>query len=295
MTRPSENEMKLKNVNALITGGSQGLGKAIAVHFLREGANVVICARGEKELLATRGELAGEFPARKVFAKTCDVSDEKQVNELVAFALRELGSLEALILNAGIYGPMGPTESVPLNEWRRALDINLFGVLLPCRAVIPHFKKAGHGKIIVLSGGGATNPLPNISSYAASKAAVVRLAETLAEELKPFRVDVNAIAPGALKTRFVNQVLEAGPEKVGKEFFAKNKKWSEEGAAPLELGARLAVYLASAESNGITGKLISAQWDPWEKLHEFKTDLSHDIYTLRRIVPKDRGKTWGDK
>ncbi len=287
--------MKLKNVNALITGGSQGLGKVIAEHFLREGANVCLCSRSEKELLATRDELARKFPSQKVLAKACDVSNEAQVNELVSFALRELGSIHALVLNAGIYGPMGPTESVNLEEWKRSIEINLLGVLLPCRALIPHFKKAGCGKIIVLSGGGATNPLPNISSYAASKAAVVRLAETLAEELKPFHVDVNAIAPGALKTRFVEQVLAAGPEKVGADFFAKNKKWAEEGAVPLELGAKLAVYLASAESNGITGKLISAQWDPWEKLQEFKGDLSSDIYTLRRIVPKDRGKKWGDK
>jgi len=287
--------MKLKNINALITGGSQGLGKAIAEHFLREGANVFICARGEKELSATRGELAKKFPSQKVLAKACDVSDEVQVHHLASLVLRELGSLQVLVLNAGIYGPMGPTESVDLKEWKHALEINLFGVLLPCREFIPHFKKAGGGKIIVLSGGGATNPLPNISSYAASKAAAIRLAETLAEELKPFQVDVNAIAPGALKTRFVEQVLAAGPGKVGAEFFAKNKKWSEEGAVPLELGARLAVYLASAESNGITGKLISAQWDPWEKLHEFKNDLAGDIYTLRRIVPKDRGKKWGDK
>jgi 3-oxoacyl-[acyl-carrier protein] reductase len=287
--------MKLKNVNALITGGSQGLGRAIAEHFLGEGANVAICARGEKELAATRDELAGKFPGQKVLSKVCDVSNEKQVNEFAALALRELGSLQALVLNAGIYGPMGPTESVSLDEWRRALDINLYGVLLPCRAVIPHFKQTGRGKIVVLSGGGATNPLPNISSYAAAKAAVVRLMETLAEELKPFHVDVNAIAPGALKTRFVDQVLAAGPEKVGAQFFAKNKKWSEEGAVPLEFGARTAVYLASAQSDGITGKLISAQWDPWEKLHEFKADLGGDIYTLRRIVPKDRGKTWGDK
>jgi len=287
--------MKLKNVNALITGGSQGLGKVIAEHFLREGANAVICARSEKDLTATRDELAKKFPTQKILAKTCDVSNEKQVNELVAFTLRELGSLQALVLNAGIYGPMGPTESVSLDEWRRALDINLYGVLLPCRIVIPHFKRSGRGKIIVLSGGGATNPLPNISAYAASKAAVVRLGETLAEEFKPFHVDVNMIAPGALKTRFVEQVLEAGPKMVGEDFFAKNKKWSEEGAVPLELGASLAVYLASAASDGITGKLISAQWDPWEKLHEFKNDLSSDIYTLRRIVPKDRGKKWGDK
>jgi 3-oxoacyl-[acyl-carrier protein] reductase len=287
--------MKLKHLNALITGGSQGLGKVIAEQFLREGANAVICARNEKELLATQSELAKGFPGQKILARSCDVSDEEQVTELAAFAIRELGSIHALILNAGVYGPMGLTESVPLDEWRRALDINLYGVLLPCRAMIPHFKKAGRGKIVVLSGGGATNPLPNISAYAASKAAVVRLAETLAEELRPFHVDVNAIAPGALKTRFVDQVLAAGPDKVGKEFFAKNKKWSEEGAVPLELAAKLAVYLARGESDGITGKLISAQWDPWEKLHELKSDLSSDIYTLRRIVPKDRGKKWGDK
>lgn len=287
--------MKLKNVNAIITGGSQGLGKVIAEHFLGEGANVAICARSKKDLSAARGELAKQFPSQKVLAKACDVSDEKQINELVAFALHELGSLQALVLNAGIYGPMGPTESVPLDEWRRAMDINLYGVLLPCRAVIPHFKKSGRGKIVVLSGGGATNPLPNISSYAASKAAVVRLAETLAEELKPFHVDVNAIAPGALATRLVDEVLAAGPDKVGAAFFEKNKMWKEKGAVPLELGARLAVYLASAESDGITGKLMSAQWDPWEKLQEFKSDLNSDIYTLRRIVPKDRGKKWGDK
>ena len=287
--------MKLKNLNALITGGSQGLGQAIAGQFLREGANVVLCARGEKELLATRDELAKQFPRQKVFAKTCDVSSETQVNDLVAFALRELGSLQTLVLNAGIYGPMGATESVSLDEWRRAVDINLYGVLLPCRAIIPHFKKAGRGKIIVLSGGGATNPLPNISAYAASKAAVVRLMETLAEELKPFRVDVNAIAPGALATRLVDEVLAAGPEKVGAAFYEKNRQWKDKGATPLELGAKLAVYLASSPSDGITGKLISAQWDPWEKLHEFKGDLDNDIYTLRRIVPKDRGKTWGDK
>jgi len=287
--------MKLKGINALITGGSQGLGQEIATHFLREGANVVLCARTEKDLFAARDALARQFPSQKVLAKTCDVSSEPQVNGLVAFALRELGSLQALVLNAGIYGPMGAVESVSLDEWRRAMDVNLYGVLLPCRALIPHFKKAGRGKIIVLSGGGATSPMPNISAYAASKAAVVRLMETVAEELRPYQVDVNAIAPGALATRLVDEVLAAGPDKVGQAFYEKNQQWKATGATPLSLGASTAVYLASAQSDGITGKLISVQWDPWERLHEFKNDLNGDIYTLRRIVPKDRGKTWGDK
>ena len=288
--------MNLKKLNALITGGSQGLGKAIAEKFLHEGANVALCARNEKELFATRDELAAKFPAQKVIAKAWDVSNEKQVNELVKFALGRLVSIQALVLNAGIYGPMGPTETVSLDEWRRAMDINLFGVLLPCRALIPHFKRIGFGKIVVLSGGGATNPLPNISSYAASKAAVVRLMETLAEELKPFDVDVNAIAPGALATRLVDEVIAAGPEKVGAAFFEKNKTWKEKGAVPLELGASLAAYLASTDSDGITGKLISAQWDPWQDLQQHREELAKsDIYCLRRIVPEDRGKKWGTK
>jgi NAD(P)-dependent dehydrogenase (short-subunit alcohol dehydrogenase family) len=286
--------MKLQGLNAIITGGSQGMGKAIAEHFLRQGARVVICARDQPTLEAARSELEGCAGAgQNVLAKPCDVSSESQVRELADFALDAFGSVQVLVNNAGIYGPMGPTEEVDLGEWRRALDINLYGVLLPCRALIPHFKKAGHGKIIILSGGGATNPLPNISAYAASKAAVVRLMETLAEELKPHHVDVNAIAPGALRTRLVDEVLQAGPEKVGPEFYAKNKKWAEEGATPLELGAGLAVYLASSQSDGITGKLISAQWDPWPALHEHRDELTgSDIYCLRRIVPEDRGRKW---
>ncbi len=285
--------MKLSGRNAIITGASQGLGRVIAEHFLREGTNVVLCARSEADLNRTRDELARLAPDRKVLARPCDVSNEAQVNDVVAFALRELGSVEVLVANAGIYGPMGPTESVNLDEWRRALDINLFGVLLPCRALIPHFKRAKAGKIVVISGGGATNPLPNISAYAASKAAVVRLMETLAEELKPHHVDVNAIAPGALATRLVDEVLAAGPDKVGAAFFEKNKQWKEKGAVSPDLGAALAVYLASADSNGITGRLISAQWDPWRDLHTHREELSKsDIYCLRRIVPEDRGQKW---
>ena len=112
--------MKLKGLNALITGGSQGLGKAIAEHFLAEGANVVLCARSEKDLNSTRTEFATKFPSQKILSKACDVANEAQVTDLVAFALKELGSIDALVLNAGVYGPMGPTETVDLNEWRRA-------------------------------------------------------------------------------------------------------------------------------------------------------------------------------
>ena len=286
--------MKLNGLNAVVTGGSQGLGKAICEHYVREGANVVFCSREEGALERTLGELRGRAGiGQGVFGKTCDVSSEGQVDELFEFAKSELGSVGVLVNNAGVYGPMGPSESVSLEEWKRVIDINLYGVLIPCRAVIPGMKERKRGKIIVISGGGATNPMPNISAYASSKAATVRLMETLAEELREFGIDVNAIAPGALATRLVDEVLAAGPEKVGQAYFDKNKQWKENGATPLEKGASLAVYLASAESDGITGKLISAQWDPWQRLHEKVEELAgSDVYCLRRIVPEDRGKKW---
>ena len=122
---------------------------------------------------------------------------------------------------------------------------------------------------------------------------MVRLTETLAEELRDFSIDVNAIAPGALNTRLLDEILNAGPSVVGPEFFAKSLKQRDLGGVPLVQGARLCVYLASGESDGITGKLISAQWDPWEDLHQFREQLAQsDIYTLRRIVPEDRGQKW---
>ncbi len=282
--------MKLKGRRALITGASQGLGKEIARQFLAEGASVALCARDGELLAQTSAELAKD--GGKVVAKHCDVSSPAEVNELVAFAERELGSLDILVNNAGVYGPKGPSEEVDWQEWTRTVEINLYGVLLPCRALIPRFKARKGSKIVILSGGGATGPLPMISAYAASKAAVVRLMETLAEELREYGVDVNAVAPGALNTRLLEETLQAGPEKVGADFYARARKQKESGGVPLEKGAKLCVYLASEASNGITGKLISAQWDPWETLHERQADLSGDIYTLRRIVPEDRGKHW---
>ena len=288
--------MKLKGRNAIVTGGSQGFGCAIVEAFLREGANVAFCARTSGVVLERLAALKRNLqPGQRVVAKRCDISNSIDVAKFFSTANAELGALHVLVNNAGVYGPIGPTDEVDWEEWKRALEINLFGTLLITRCAMPLMKKQRYGKIINISGGGATNPLPRLSAYAASKAAVVRLTETLAEELREFHIDVNAVAPGALKTRLMEQVLQAGSERAGAEFFARNQKWIAGGATPMELGSDLCVYLASAQSDGITGKLLSAQWDPWENLEQFKADLNSDIYTLRRIVPKDRGKSWGEK
>jgi NAD(P)-dependent dehydrogenase (short-subunit alcohol dehydrogenase family) len=121
----------------------------------------------------------------------------------------------------------------------------------------------------------------------------VRLTETLAEECREYAIDINAVAPGALNTRLLDEVLESGPDAVGTAFYEKALKQKSNGGTPLELGAELCVYLASSASDGITGKLISAPWDPWRNLAQYREKLQDsDIYTLRRIVEKDRGMNW---
>jgi NAD(P)-dependent dehydrogenase (short-subunit alcohol dehydrogenase family) len=287
--------MKLEKENAIITGGTLGLGLAIVREFLNEGANVLFCARSRDAVSRLQDELTRLLrTGQKLIGLPCDVSSPREVENMFAQFADELGVLHVLVNNAGVYGPKGPSEDVSWQDWMRAIEINLYGTLLPCRAAIPLMKKSGRGKIVNFSGGGATNPLPRLSAYAASKAAVVRLTETLAEELRDFRIEINAIAPGALNTRLLDEVLQAGPEIVGETFYKKSLQQAKEGGVPLEKGARLCVYLASKASDGITGKLLSAQWDPWENLQSHFDDIANsDIYTLRRIIPKDRGKTWG--
>jgi 3-oxoacyl-[acyl-carrier protein] reductase len=178
-------------------------------------------------------------------------------------------------------------------EWLDGIRINLYGTVLPCRYALPFFRRAGYGKIVNLSGGGATAPLPRISSYATSKAAVVRFTETLAMETAEAHIDVNAIAPGALNTRLLDEVLEAGPERVGQAFYERALKQKDQGGAPLGKGASLTAFLLSGESDGITGRLISAVWDGWADLPQRWPEIARtDVYTLRRIVPKDRGMDW---
>jgi 3-oxoacyl-[acyl-carrier protein] reductase len=288
--------MKLKGRKFLITGASQGFGLAVAERCLAEGADVAICARSREQIEQTAAALrAKAAKGQRVAAAVADVSNPKEVEALVAEATRELGDLDGLVNNAGVYGPKGLIEEIDWAEWAKAIEINLLGTVLPCRAVLPAFRRRGSGKIVNLSGGGATTPLPRLSAYAASKAAVVRFTETLAEELRGTQIDVNAIAPGALNTRLLDEVIAAGPDKVGKAFYERSLKQKADGGAPLDKGAALCAFLLSSESDGIAGRLLSAVWDPWSELPGKRAELEgSDIYTLRRIVPKDRGKDWGE-
>lgn len=278
--------------SAIITGASRGLGRSIAEHFVDAGADVLITARDEGLLADARDGLRARASGdQRIEAMRADVASAASCEAVVATALEAFGAVTALVNNAGVYGPKGAIEDVDWEEWTTAISINLFGTVLMTRAVVPAMRAAGYGKIVNLSGGGATAPLPRLSAYAASKAAVVRLTETFAHELADAHVDVNAIAPGALNTRLLDEVLEAGPEKVGEDFYAKAVKQREAGGAPLSKGAELTVFLAAGASDGISGRLLSALWDDWAALPARREELAAgDVYTLRRIVPEDRAR-----
>jgi 3-oxoacyl-[acyl-carrier protein] reductase len=289
--------MKLQGRFALITGASQGLGAEIARHYVINGASVMLCARSADKLAAAQGSLALQLvPGARIVTTAADVGEPKDVDRIFETLRNEFPRLDILVNNAGIYGPMGNIEDVDWNEWVDAIRINLLGLVGVSRAAMPMFRAQRYGKIINISGGGAANPMPSITAYAASKAGVVRFTESLALECKGDYIDVNAIAPGALVTRMMDQLLEAGPEKVGQQFFDRMKKIAQEGGTPLDVGASLCVFLGSAESDGITGKLIAAQWDRWEDWPKHLDELNaSDVYTLRRITGRDRNKEWGDR
>ncbi len=284
----------LAGKGAIVTGASTGLGFAIAEAFIKAGAHVVICARREPELQAARDALArGAQGGQIVAAEVADISLVEDVARLVTAAANTLPGIDILVNNAGILGPIGRFEEVDWIEWVRTVEINLFGSVIMCRAVIPHMRRNGGGKIIQISGGGATAPDPRFSAYATAKAGIARFVETIAEELREAGIDVNAVAPGAVLTRMNDERIAAGPEKAGQDVWQVSLRRRDHGANDPGLCADLCVFLASPASNGLTGKLISAVRDDWQHLSErIETLRASDVYTLRRILPEDRGLAW---
>ncbi len=287
----------LTGKTAIITGASVGLGAEIARAYAKAGASLVLAARSASALETLAEELnSGAGPGQKILSITCDVTDDDTPDLLVRTAEKGTGGLHILVNNAGIWGPKGAVEDVDWAEWVYTVEINLLASVNMCRAVLPLLKQQRYGKIIQLSGGGATKPMPRTSAYAASKAAVVRFAETLAEEVRGDGIDVNAIAPGAMNTRMLDEMLAAGPEKIGQAAYASVQKQKQSGGDSPINAAALALFLASPESDGITAKLISAVWDNWQDFPSNRDELAKsDVYTLRRIAGRDRGMNWGDK
>jgi len=284
----------LKDRMALVTGASRGLGEAIARQFWAEGASLALVARDRDALKALidslpppshEGQTAADFPA--------DIAALPSLEAAHAAVTRRLGDVDILVNNAAVQGPLGPLESLDFAAWKAVFDVDLFAAVRLCQLVIGPMRRRGGGKIINISGGGATGPRADVTAYACAKTALVRLAETLAEELREAKIDVNSVAPGAMNTRMLDETLAAGPTGARSEYQQAMQRKAQGSGVPPEKAAELVAFLASPASDGITGKLISAVWDPWRSFPAHRDALSKsDIFTLRRIVEKDRGMTF---
>jgi NAD(P)-dependent dehydrogenase (short-subunit alcohol dehydrogenase family) len=279
---------RMQAFNALITGASRGLGTAIAREFWNKGANVALVARDSGRLQEIADELR-RSAGNDVQIIAADLSDPEAPAMILERLRTVWDHLDVLVNNAAITGPIGPLTDNDWNEWQAAIRINLLAPVALCRLAIPWMKPGS--AIVNVSGGGAAGPRPNFSAYGTAKAALVRFTETLAQETAELGIRVNAIAPGAMNTEMLEAVLRSGIL-AGKEL-ARAQEQKQQGGVPPERAAALVYYLAARVSEGITGRLVSAVWDPWNSLAERAGELREsDIYTLRRITPEDRGKKW---
>lgn len=283
-----------KEKNILITGANQGLGLEIAKHFYRLNANIIICARDMKKL----NNIKRLFKKQKnqiIIIEKCDVSKPKEVDFFFKKIFKKIINIDILINNAGIYGPKGNLEKVSWKMFKKTLDINLYGSIYFIKKIIPYYKKQKYGKIIQMSGGGAASPLPFFSAYATSKAGIVRFVENISEELSSYKIDINAVAPGPINTRMLDEVLKENPKNVGKAFYKKSLMQKSNGGTDIKKIINCIEFLCHKKSNGITGKLISVLWDNWKIFPKYKKILkTSNIGNLRRLTGRETNHKFFD-
>ena len=262
----------------VLTGSSSGIGR-----FLSD----TLAAKGHEVCGLARSPHDGE-------GFSCDVSDWNSVQDCAGGIAAKWGAVDALVCCAGMQEPIGPAMEMEPLAWQRNLAVNLDGTFFAIRAFYPLLRKSSRrAKVVCFSGGGAANPRPNFAAYGVAKAGVVRLVETLAAEWGSEPPDINAVAPGAIFTRMTEQVLACGAAIAGDGEFANASRLSTDNSAKLEKVLGLVEMLLSEQGDGISGRLISAPWDPWRNFPALRAELMQtDIFTLRRIVPEDRGKKW---
>lgn len=280
----------------LVTGATGTLGTAICRRLYADGAHLLPAGRDAARLAALAEALRAEIPGGgPITPVVVDLAAPDAVAR-VADAVSAAGGLDALINNAAIQGPIGPLWENDWAEWEECIRLDLLVPVALCRALVGPLSGTDgkRGKIVNISGGGATGPRANFSAYGVAKAALVRFTETFAHEVKARGIDVNAIAPGVIASKMTQAILAAGGDRTGgNEVKAAEKAIGTDNAPTQDKAAALASWLSSAKSDGVSGRLLAALWDPWDKLDQVAEELAgSDIYTLRRITAAERGKDW---
>jgi 3-oxoacyl-[acyl-carrier protein] reductase len=271
----------LKSKTALVTGGARGIGRAITKQLLTDGASILICSRKKEELETTCKEL--DPSGEKLFYFVADVSSYNDCKKLFSYTKKIFKKLDILVNNAGVYGPIGQLEENSREEWVNTININLLGTVNCTKLALPLMKKQRQGKIINLAGAGigGQKPLSRFTAYYTSKAAVVGFTESIAAEVAEDNIQVNCISPGAINTYFVDYLLSQDPKQAG-PMYQQALETKRTGGDSLEPAAALVSFLASEESNNVTGKILSAKWDKIETLKKLNKE-NKNIFTLRRI------------
>jgi len=281
--------LKFKNKNIIITGATGGFGSALAIKYYQEGANLILIGRSFDKLNSLKEKLLVDKKSNQ-FIKTIklDLANLNLISKVLKKEFLKISKFDVLINCAAIQGPIGKSWENKFIEWQNTFNINFYSTMILINIILPFMLKNNSGSIINISGGGSTSSRPDFSSYAISKTAIVRYTEILAEEVSNTKIKVNSIAPGIMATNMTKEVIKNKKNITNiKELKAANKVLLE--GDNMEKALNLCFFLSSKESKGINGKLISATWDPWEKITKNLNYISKsDIYTLRRILPEDR-------
>ncbi|MCS7041562.1 MAG: SDR family oxidoreductase [Bryobacteraceae bacterium] len=262
----------------LISGAGRGIGKRLALAFAAEGARIGLLARSRAELDLAQLEIS--HMGGQALALLCDVRDYAQVEAALERFRAFAGPVRILICAHGAFGWIGPLAACQPQAWMDGIATNLGGAMHLCRAVLPDMLEARAGKIVLLAGPGAASPRRNFSSYSAAQAALARLAETLAEEVREANIQVNCMNPGPTYTSMTDDIIAAGERAGAEELEAALRLQSSGGATPEEQ-IELARFLCSSRSNHLSGMLISVS-DKWRKLEHSRSQGA--MFTLRRIL-----------
>jgi NAD(P)-dependent dehydrogenase (short-subunit alcohol dehydrogenase family) len=278
----------LKDKVAIITGGSRGIGKAIAERFAQEGCNIMLASRTKSELEKTAESIKKKF-AVKISSYRTDIGYENEVASLIQKTIAKFGKIDILVNNAAIVGPTGEISHINGQEFFNTLKNNIGGTVFCTKAVIPYMKSQKQGCIINLSGGGGLYPLPYYDAYSASKAAIVRLTENFALELEKFNIYVTAISPGAVNTKMFDDQLKIGKNTIGEKNWQALQDRLASGSDSIDKASELALFIACQNRKELNGRVISAIWDNWENISKQKEKIiDTDVFKMRRVVPKDR-------